>query len=45
MFNNANIRKYGPCHAFRTVFEDKLGQTTVMDPIVPLGLWGLGFSG
>ena len=30
MFNKANMLKYGPCHAFRTFFEDKLGQTTVM---------------
>ena len=24
MFNNANMRKYRPCHAVRTLFEDRL---------------------
>ena len=37
LFNNANIRKYGPCHAVQTLFEDKLEQTTVMDPTTSAG--------
>ena len=32
MFNNANVRMSGPCHAFRTFFEDKLGRTAVIHP-------------
>ena len=34
LFIDASMRKYGPCHAFRTLLEDKLGQTTVVHPIL-----------
>ena len=34
IFDNANMRKYRSCHAFRTLFEDRLWQKTVPQPLI-----------